>query len=225
VDVRRTYGHYQNEPSWLVVLLILFSSVFEREPPGISGAGFYTQDTCSGTHSKQRQRVHTARGSARSVNSPLRPVHTTCVHGPYTRPVNTGSVCLQVENNYDIINNSVCQSRWSVFMGVQKWRPCLRPVNTARERGQCVPSFRRNGLRAVCRQRHATSADHPPRTAEPDAADQQHGGAAVRRQRRPRSDRAMVQEQPPSDAGRTSLSTAKQRLSADRRSVIVTVIY
>ena len=77
---------------------------------------------------------------------------------------------------------------------------------------------------SVCRERHPAAADHPPRTTEPDAAHQQHGGAAVRRRRGPGADGTMVQERAPADARRAPLHTPKHRLSADRRSVIIVII-
>jgi len=52
------------------------------------------------------------------------PVFTGSVHGPCSRSmftrVSLWTSVLQVENNYDVINNSVCRSRWPVFTGVQK---------------------------------------------------------------------------------------------------------
>ena len=69
------------------------------------------------------------------------------------------------------------------------------------------------------RQWHTAAANHPLRAAEPDTADQQHGGASVRGQRRTGSDGTLVQERTTADARRTSISTAWHRLSADRRCV------
>jgi len=57
----------------------------------------------------------------------------------------------------------------------------------------------------VYRQRHTAAADRPPWTTESDVANQQYGGAAVRRQWRPATHRALVQERPTADTRRASI--------------------
>ena len=46
-----------------------------------------------------------------------RAVNTGHIYGPWTR-LSFWTPVLQVENNYDVINNSACRSRWPVFTGV-----------------------------------------------------------------------------------------------------------
>jgi len=83
-----------------------------------------------------------------------RVVLTDREHDPWTR-VSFWTPVLQVENNYDVTNSSTCRSRWPVFTGVQKWRPCSRAVTTAREHGSWT--------RIVCTE-HKRWRTHSPAT-------------------------------------------------------------
>lgn len=65
--------------------------------------------------------------------------------------------------------------------------------------------------RLRCRCRHPSAASHPPRTTESDAANKQHGRAAVRRQWGPAANRPMVQERTDAGAQRNTIHTTRFR--------------